>query len=135
MKVKSEFSVEKWDEKHCGEPMNDMLTARASVIYTAIGDINGRFNVEYLLHYTNYDAADQHNAVATYIGYLTFSGSVNGRNGAFVLEDKGIYTPNGPASEMIIKTNTGTDDFKGISGSGRYFAEGEKMIMEIDFSV
>ena len=132
MKAKSEFSVAKWDEVKCGEVSNDMVTARASVIYTASGAINGKFDVEYLLHYTNYNEANQHNAVATYVGYLTFSGSIDGKSGSFVLEDKGTYTSAGPVSELIIKPNTGTGDFKGIFGSGRYFAEGEKMMIEID---
>ena len=135
MKAKSEFSVTKWDEVNCGEAVNNMQLSRVSVIYAASGAINGNFDVWYLLHYTNYDSGDQHNATTTYIGYLTFTGSINGKSGSFVLDDKGTYTPAGPVSELTIKTDTGTGDFKGISGTGKYFAEGEKMIIEIDYSV
>lgn len=135
MKAKSEFSVEKWDEVKLGEAINKMLIARASVIYNALGEINGKLNVEYLLHYTNYDYANAHNSEATYLGYIIFSGSINEKSGTFVLEDKGTYSSSGPKSELIIKPFTGTGDFAGISGSGRYLAEGEKMVIELDYKV
>ena len=134
MKVKSEFSVSKWEETNCQEPVNNMLVSRASVIYEASGTISGKFDVEYLLHYTKYDPENQHNAKATYTGYLTFSGSIDEMCGSFVMEEKGVYSPAGPVSELIIKPATGTDDFKGISGTGRYYADGGKMLMEIDYS-
>ena len=135
MKTKSEFKVTKWDEINCGEPVNGMTGARASIEFTSSGAINGKFDVEYLLHYTNYDKANQHNSEATYLGYLTFSGSMDGKRGSFVLEDKGAYTPTGPASELSIKVNTGTDDFAGISGTGKYYAENNAMVIEIDYSI
>jgi len=134
MKAKSEFSVSKWEETNCGEPANNMLVSRASIIYEVSGTISGKFDVEYLLHYVNYDPAEQHNATATYIGYLTFSGSIDGMSGSFVFEDKGFYSPAGPVSELKIKPDTGSNDFKGISGIGRYYADDGKMMMEIDYS-
>ena len=135
MKTKSEFNVVKWDEINYGEPVNGMVAARASIEYESLGAINGKFYVEYLLHYTNYDKTNQHNSEATYLGYLTFMGSIDDRQGSFVLEDKGAYTPVGPASELSIKPNTGTDDFERISGTGKYYAEDDVMIIEIDYSI
>ena len=135
MKERSEFSISKWEELKCGEPENNMLTARASVIYEMTGEIKGKLNVEYLLHYTNYDVSNQHNSEATYIGYITFVGSLNGKFGTFVLEDKGIYSSAGPVSELVIKPNTGTNDYKGISGTGKYFTEDGKMIFEIEYQI
>jgi len=135
MKAKSEFRVAKWEETNCGEPADNMLLARASVVYETSGAIDGRLDVEYLLHYTNYDAADQHNATATYIGYLTFSGSMDGRSGSFVLEDSGVYSPAGPISELTIKPGTGTGAFKGISGTGKYFAEDTRMMIELEYAI
>lgn len=134
MKAKSKISVERWEEVKLGEAINNMLIARASVIYTTLGDINGKLDVEYLLHYTNYDNANQHNSEATYMGYITFSGSINQKSGTFVLEDKGSYSSVGPISELTIKPYTGTGDFIGISGGGRYFSEGKNMIIEFDYT-
>lgn len=135
MKVKSEFSIAKWEEANCGEPANNMVTARATVVYETNGEIKGKLNVEYLLHYTNYEVTNQHNSEASYIGYITFIGSLNEKSGTFVLEDKGTYSPTGPVSELRIKANTGTGDFKGISGTGKYFADNGKMVIEIEYTL
>ena len=134
MKANSEFSVSKWEETNCGEPVNNMLVTRASVIYEVSGTISGKFDVEYLLHYTKYDPANQHDSTASYIGYLTFSGSIDNMSGSFVFEEKGVYSLTGPVGELIIKPDTGAGDFKGISGKGRYYADNGKMIMEIDYN-
>ena len=135
MKTKSEFRVVKWEDVNCGEPVNNMLTSRASVVYEMSGGINGKMDVEYLLHSTNYNVDDPHKAVATYIGFMTFSGSMDEKSGTFVLEDSGVYSPAGPVSKLVIKPDTGTGDFNGITGSGKYFADGEKMIIEIEYLI
>jgi len=134
MIAKGEFTVvSKWDEKNCGDVSNNMLIARVSSVYNTTGDIQGEFTVEYLLHYTNYDTENQHNSEATYAGYMVFSGTVNGKSGTFVLEEKGCYSSTGPISDLTIKANTGTGDFSGISGTGRMFSEQPKTIIEIDY--
>ena len=133
MNCKGELSVAKWDEANLGKVVNKMMIARASIIYKIAGAINGECAVEYLLHYTNYDIDDQHRSEATYTGYIVFSGSINGKLGTFVLTDNGQYSPVGPVSELSIKANTGTEDFTGISGTGKIYADGEKMIIEIEY--
>ena len=135
MKAKSELAITKWDETKCGQAVNDMVVVRASVAFVTSGAIDGTFEVEYLLHYTNFDEANPHNSNATYVGFITFSGSIGGQRGSFVLEDKGDYTPAGPVSELKIKPGTGVGGFAGIAGTGRYFAEGEKMVIEIEYSL
>ncbi|MDR2231953.1 MAG: DUF3224 domain-containing protein [Tannerella sp.] len=134
MKVKSEFSVSKWNETKCGDPVNGMLLSNVSATFEASGAINGKLEVEYVMHYTNYNTENLYNATASYVGYLVFNGSVEGKSGSFVLEDKGIYTPAGPVSTLTVKPETGTGDLTGISGTGSYFAEGEKMVIELEFS-
>ena len=135
MKSKGEFTVGKWDEKKSGEISNNMVMTCASIIYNATGNIQGEFNVEYILHYTNYSTEDQHNSEATYLGYMVFVGSIDGKSGTFVLEDNGVFSAAGPASEFSIKPNTGTGDLAGISGKGRFFADESKMIIEIDYNI
>jgi hypothetical protein len=132
MKVKSEFSVTQWDETKSGEPVKNMLLSRVSAVFETSGAITGKFEVEYLMHYTDYDEENLHNASATYLGYMVFTGSIDGNSGSFVLEDKGTYSSAGPVSVLTIKPDTGTNDFKNISGTGKYFAEGEKMMIEIE---
>ncbi|MCL2881664.1 MAG: DUF3224 domain-containing protein [Coriobacteriia bacterium] len=135
MEVKSEFSVAKWDEEKCGGPVGDSQVTRASAIYEVSGAIDGKLDVEYLVHYTDHGENDRHASTATYIGYLTFSGSIEGKSGTLVLEDHGEYSPAGPVSELMIKPGTGTGELTGISGTGHYSAEGEKMILELNYDL
>jgi len=44
----------------------------------------------------------------------------------------GGYSAVGPVSELMIKPGSGAGDLAGISGTGRYYAEGEKMALELD---
>ena len=135
MTARGELTVSKWDEKNCGDVSNNMVMSRASIVYNITGDIQGEFIVEYLLHYTNYNTENQHNSEATYTGYMVFSGTINGKSGTFVLEDKGAYSAAGPVSDLTIKANTGTGGLSGISGTGRMFAEGSGMVIKIDYAV
>ncbi|MDR0794360.1 MAG: DUF3224 domain-containing protein [Chitinophagaceae bacterium] len=135
MKVSSEFNVTKWNETKCGESENNMSICKVSAVFETLGEIAGKFEVEYLMHYTHYNEANPHNSSATYLGYMIFTGSINGKSGSFVLEDKGTYSSAGPMSISAIKPNTGTGDFKDISGTAKQFAEGGKMIIEIEYSI
>jgi len=135
MKAKGEFKVTQWNETNLEGFSADMPVSRASVVYEAWGEIKGTFRVEYIMHSVKFDPNDPHNSETTYLGYMMFTGAIAGKTGSFILEDKGVYAASGPASDLVIKPGSGTGDLAGIGGSGKYYAEGEKMIMEIDYSI
>ena len=62
---------------------------KASVEYSMTGEIIGKTLVEYLMFYKYFDAKDQHKSSAMYIGLMRFVGSVQGKEGSFVMEDHG----------------------------------------------
>jgi len=134
MKAQGEFKVTQWNESNLEGFPADMPMSRASVIYEANGEIAGTFRVEYIMHYVNLDPNDPHGAQATYLGYMMFTGAIGGKTGSFILEDKGVYGASGPASDLVIKPGSGKGDFVGISGTGKYYADGEKMIIKIDYT-
>ncbi|MDR0380972.1 MAG: DUF3224 domain-containing protein [Oscillospiraceae bacterium] len=134
MIVRSEFTVAQWNQSDLEPAIAGMLISRASVIFESTGEIDGKFNVEYVIHSFAPDDADLHNSTATYVGYMVFTGSIDGKTGSFVLEDKGAYANSVPASDLVIKSNTGTNDFQGIRGIGKYYADDGKMVIQIDCS-
>jgi hypothetical protein len=135
MQAQAEFQVSKWDESHLKGYPDETPLSSASIIYeTTHGEIEGKFHIEYVMHYTCFDAAEPHKSAATFAGFMLFEGSIGSRTGSFVMEDKGTYANFAPASHLSIKPGTGTGDFVGITGSGKYGAVGEKMIIELDFS-
>jgi hypothetical protein len=135
MKATNEFNVTKWNETKCDESVSNMPITKVSAVFETLGEITGKFEMEYLMHYTMYDEENPHYSSATYLGYMIFTGSINGKSGSFVLEDKGTYSSVGPVSESIIKPNTGTGDFATISGTAKYFAKGGTMMIEMEYSI
>ena len=132
MKTQGEFTIGKWEEENLTTFPPEMPVAKASIIYEVTGAISGKLTVEYLLHYSCQDKENPHNSKATYTGYMLFVGTVNGKSGSFVVEDKGNYTKAGPVSVLSIKPATGTDELCGISGNGGYGFSDGKMIIEFE---
>jgi hypothetical protein len=134
MLVQAQLQVSKWNETRLDGYPGATPVSRASIIYETDGEIEGKFHVEYVMHYTCFDAAEPHKSAATFAGFMLFEGAIGSRRGSFVLEDRGEYANFSPASHLSIKPGTGTGDFVGITGSGKYYTVDEKMIIELDFS-
>jgi len=132
MQIQGEFKVNKWDEETLNSFPPKTPIAKASIVYEVSGDINGKLNAEYLLHYSNFDKENPHNSKATYAGFMCFSGSINGKSGTFIIEEKGEFAENGPISQLTIKPNSGTNALQGISGTGSCSLKNDKMIIEFD---
>ena len=130
MKVQGEFKVNKWDETNLSTFPTETPIAKASIIYEVSGEIHGELVVESLLHYSYQDKEDPLNSEATYIGYMFFVGTVNGKSGSLVVEDNGKYTKMGPVSTLTIKPNTGTGELCDILGVGSYAFKNGKMMIE-----
>lgn len=133
MKIQSEFVVTKWEEVNVSGYFPDSPMTRASVEYTSSGSIQGVFHVEYIIHTTGSNLAA--NQVSTYVGYLEFTGRIGDKTGMFVLMDIGEYANGMPSGSLAIKPASGTGDFTGIQGTGKYYVLDSTMIMELDYSV
>ena len=96
MQAAGEFTVTAWNESDVDGALPSAPMKRVSAIFEPSGMIQGRFFVEYLMHYSRYDEAAPHDASADYAGYLTFQGGMGGKTGTFVLRDTGVYA-NGAA--------------------------------------
>jgi hypothetical protein len=104
MKVQSDFTVAVWKEISLGEELSELPIMRVSAVFESVGDINGKFNVEYVMHYKRHDENNPHAAQARYTGYLLFSGTIKGKIGTFALEDAGVYMNSVPSSVCALWT-------------------------------
>jgi len=135
MRVKSTFSVAKWDEKPVADwPDKSQPVNQLFAIYRCDGDIAGDFVVAGTMFYSVYDTVDAHNSVADYRSFMKFDGSINGQTGSFVLSDSGHYENFLPNSKLEIVAGSGTGDFSGAAGGGKYYAEGSEMIIELELT-
>ena len=99
------------------------------------GEINGLSTVEYLMYYKYYDVNDQHKSSAVYIGLLKFAGSIQGKEGSFVIEDHGTFEKGGASSTLQIITGSGMGELKNIHGTGRYSADKDGALIELDYTL
>jgi len=133
MKAKASYSVKKWEEVTYREIASDRKMTKASVLYEFTGDLQGIASVEYLMFYRHYDPEDQHKASASYVGLIHFEGTLLGKSGSFVFEDKGVFEGGSANSSLRIAEGSGTGSLKGIHGTGRYLANKDGFHLELDY--
>ncbi|MBE0538945.1 MAG: DUF3224 domain-containing protein [Ignavibacterium sp.] len=135
MKTKGTYTVNKWDENLYEQISSEMKITKATVEYSMSGQINGKALVEYLMFYKYFDANDQHKSSAIYIGLIRFIGSVQGKEGSFVIEDRGTFENGAASSTLQIIAGSGMGELEGIKGTGRYSATQDGAQIELDYNL
>ncbi len=135
MKAKATYAVNKWEEAPYEQISSEMKMTKASVEYQMSGEINGKSAVEYLMFYKYYNEKDQHKSSAIYIGFVKFTGSVQGKEGSFVIEDHGTFENGEANSTLQIIAGSGLGELKSIQGSGRYSASHDGAKIELDYTL
>lgn len=120
MNAISSLSIVKWDEHTYQQLSNHMKQTRASVIFEAKGDCEGKFFVEYLMMYTDFDEKNPQLGAATYVGMMRFEGKLHGKPGSFVAYERGTFQAGIAQSVCEIIANSGTDALSKIVGTGNY---------------
>ncbi len=87
------------------------------------------------MFYKHFDEKDPHKAFAVYTGLIRFTGSVNGKPGSFVMKDNGTFEGGSAKSTLQIISGSGTEELKGISGSGNYIANQNGFNIELDYTL
>jgi hypothetical protein len=123
MKIKSSYSVKKWDEQTFKQLGPDQKITKASVEYKMEGDLQGIAAVEYLMFYQHFNEKDPHAATATYVGLVQFEGTIKNKKGSFVMEDNGTFEGGTALSKLRILDKSGSGDLADIRGSGGYRAD------------
>jgi hypothetical protein len=133
MRATATFSPKKWDEKTYDQVSPRTKITRASVEFQYTGQVQGEGSVESLMFYSSYDEHDPHKATAEYTGLIRFKGTVNGRTGSFVLEDKGAFEAVTAKSSLRILPGSGMDQLAGITGSGTSVATPKSCHLELEY--
>jgi hypothetical protein len=135
MKARGRYTVKKWNETTYDQISPGMKMTRASVEYAFSGEIAGNASVEYLMFYRHFDEKDQHASSASYAGLIRFMGTLEGRQGSFVMKDDGGFEGGTADSVLQICDGSGTGSLAGIRGSGMYRADKNGCQCEIDFTL
>jgi hypothetical protein len=81
------------------------------------GDIEGDGSVHWLMSY-------RPNKTATYVGLQRIKGEIGGRKGSFIIEATGDFDGAASRGDWSVIPSSGTDDLKGITGTGTFEAPG-----------
>jgi len=133
--VKSTYKVVNWKEDTWKEISPEVKLTKATVEFGLEGELLGKANVEYLMYYSFFDPKEPHKSSAEYIGMMHIEGKLKGKSGTFSLDDSGIFEAGTAYSTLRILEGSGTGDFKGIRGTGKYRANQEGNHFELDYEL
>lgn len=72
---------------------------------------------------------------AGYVAIERVTGSLNGRNGSFVLQHSATMNRGVPSLSISVVPDSGTDELAGIAGAMKIIIEGGKHSYEFDYSL
>jgi hypothetical protein len=126
MTLKGEFELASWDESTYREMEGDRKLTRATVEQNLTGPVTGTGSIEYLMCYAD-------DGTARFVGFQHVKGSVEGRDGSFVVVSVGEFDGTTAAGTWSVVPGSGAGGLAGIGGEGRFEAtHGPKGQYELD---
>lgn len=107
------FEVKSWDEKPYDQVEGGPKLARASVMKSFLGDVEGQGRQEYLMVYRD-------DGSANFVGLERVVGRVGARSGSFVLQHSGTFELGTAKGTVSVVPGTGTGDLRGLRGEGGF---------------
>ncbi|MEU6825908.1 DUF3224 domain-containing protein [Streptomyces atriruber] len=114
------FTFAHWDEK----PVAGAHDAGARIAHAAVtNDYTGAIEAagtscEYTIAYTN-------ETVGAFVGYEFIDGTLDGRKGSFVMEQRGSFGADGVIEcSFSVLPGSGTGELAGLTGTGTFTARG-----------
>lgn len=116
-KAKGSFQITSFNEDTYEDRGEGAKLTHASGDQAFSGDIEGEGQVHWLMSY-------RPDKTATYVGLQRIRGSIGGRNGSFIIEATGDFDGAASRGDWSVIPSSGTDDLKGITGTGTFEAPG-----------
>jgi hypothetical protein len=110
-RANARFAIKSWDEKPYSEGEGLPKLARAGVVKTLTGDIEGEGQVEYLMMYR----AD---GSAAFVGLERVVGRIGGKAGTFMLQRIGVFEDGLAKESYSVIPGSATGELQGLRGEG-----------------
>ncbi|HET6401079.1 MAG TPA: DUF3224 domain-containing protein [Candidatus Kapabacteria bacterium] len=137
MKAHGTFTPAKWDENTVNQisPVKKITKASVVLDFGKDGEITGKATVEWLMFYKYSDEKDQHNSSASFVGLMRFEGTLNGKSGSFVMEDRGTFDNGALNASLTILPASGAGELQDISGTAKYASGSSRVDFEIEYEI
>ena len=122
-----------WEEDRLTEADATHAVARAVFSTGYEGDIVGSSTAALLISYVGGDPADPHSLVGPYVGYEQVTGTLDGREGSFVLATRGDHTGGVARTDVEVVPGSGTGGLAGLRGTGGYAADAMTYTLTLDY--
>ncbi|MFD3699165.1 DUF3224 domain-containing protein [Streptomyces sp. NPDC058646] len=114
VRTEGRFTFADWEEREVGPSGTSPRLARATVRNSFTGGIEAAGTLcAYTVAYTG-------ESTGTFTGMELVSGSVDGREGSFVLEERGGFDAEGTRCRFEVVPGSATGALEGLSGSGAF---------------
>ena len=107
------FQITNWQETPYTESDNGAKQSLAIISQQYSGDVQGTSELRYLMSY-------QPDGTAQFVGFETFSGTINGQTGTLVLQHQGQFVAGVASSTFGIIEGSGTGELAMIKGEGSF---------------
>jgi hypothetical protein len=104
-----------WNEEPFEEHDAGTKLTRAKVTQAFTGGVEGEGLTEWLMFYRADGTAD-------FVGFLRVAGKLDGREGSFVLENRGTFDGKAAAGPLTIVPGSGSGELAGLRGGGEFSA-------------
>jgi hypothetical protein len=124
-----------WDESRVAEVDAVHAVARATFTTTYAGDVQGESTCCLLLCYVGGNPDKPETLVGPYVGYEQVTGTLAGRTGTFVLEERGEHSGGVARTEVRVVPDSGTGGLVGLRGEGTYAADAMEYTLTLDYDI
>lgn len=125
------FSMKTWEEQVVSGADDGPRYAHARATFSYRGIIEGTSTCDYLLYYDG----TPHNGGQRAPGFERIAGSVEGRQGSFVIRHDVAYGPEGIQDRFAVVAGSGTGELAGISGCGTAAGSQETVAYTFDYTL
>src|SRR3954447_3194943 len=114
------FTTTNWDEHPYADPDGGPKLARAHVTNTYEGAIAAEAVLEMLLFYEPKAADDESWGRGRFVALEHVTGTVDGREGSFVLAQEGTFDGNAIEASFTVEPESTAGGLAGLTGAGTY---------------
>jgi hypothetical protein len=114
-----------WEEERYDAAPGQPKFTHARVVHELAGAIAGEASVCYLMVYRPDESA-------SYVGLVTVTGTIDGRNGSFVMQDVGTLENGIAKSRWTVLPALGSGAMAGIRGDGHFASDGSSATYRLE---